>query len=173
MPHFLTLLDETVGFKICENKAVLKTGQVIVVRGVFDDEGDAGAAVGVVVRPHKEKRGYYVRFVEEGSEDWAWRLFERAEAKEITLMQIMNKWGASEVKKNGSEDIEWITAWWILAEADEIPDLDELTWLKSRSKVEKSIKFIREWMCTEKEPQKVTNPIKSINLCLRVRGLRK
>jgi hypothetical protein len=160
MPAFLTILDNTEGFKISGEKAVLKTGQVIVARGVFEDEGDAGAALAVVIRPHRDARGYFVRFVEAGGDDWAWHLFDRKDAKEITLMQIMSKWGASGVKKNGPEEIEWVTAWWILAEPDEVPDLDELPWLKSRVKAEKSIKFIREWMCTEKEPQKVTIPFK-------------
>jgi hypothetical protein len=133
-------------------------GQVIELRGVFDDDSDAGAALVVILRPHKDKGAYYASFVEAVSGEWGWHLFDRTDATKVTLIKLIKVWGDTKVKVNKGEEIEWITAWRVLSEREEDVALDEVPWLQHQGKAKKSIDFIRGWMVSDKAPDKATIP---------------
>jgi hypothetical protein len=156
---FLTLLSDFEGTKIKEPKEVFKAGQVVEVRGVFDDDSDAGAALAIVVKPHSHKRGFYMIFVEAASDEWGWHLLDRGEAKKVTLVKVIKKWDETEDKTDKGEEVEWITAWRVLAEKDDEANLDEVPWVKHKGKAAKSIDFVRSWIVSDKAPTKVKIPL--------------
>jgi hypothetical protein len=153
---FLTLLDDFEGTKIPEPKTFMVAGQVIEVRGTFDDGSDAGAGLAVVIGPCKDKRAYYVRFVEVVSEDWAWHLFDREDASEMALIKIMKGWGDTVEKVYKGEIIEWITGWRVVAERNDEVDLNGVPWIQSKAKAIKSIVFVRGFMSSDKAPIEAT-----------------
>jgi hypothetical protein len=163
MAAFITLMDEVeVGIK--RGKAdILEVGQVVEMRGLYDDEEDAGVAVGVVVRVHTEVNTFHVKFIEAADPSWSWHLFERPGTPSATFVKLMRKWGDAQVKKSADgTEIEWIASWRVLAGKGEAVDLSGLPWLSSVGKVIKSIDFIREWMCAEKVGVKATSPFEGV-----------
>jgi hypothetical protein len=155
--YFTKMADEEVGVKHT-GKEVFKAKQVVEFRGIFSDETDAGVALGVVVRVIPGKNTFLVRFVEAADEGWGHHLVEREDAPIPTFVRLMQKWGDSNVKKiEGGNDIEWVTAWRILAEANEDDWLEDVPWLKSPTRAIKNIAFAREWMCSEKVSVQATS----------------
>jgi hypothetical protein len=161
MAPFITLMDEVeVGIKRGKSD-ILEAGQVVEMRGLYDDEEDAGVAVGVVVRVHTEVNTFHVKFIEAADASWSWHLFDRPGAPSSTLVKLMRKWGDAQVKKTADgTEIEWIASWRVVAGKGEDVELSGLPWLSSAGKVNKSIEFIREWMCSDKVGVKATFPLK-------------
>jgi hypothetical protein len=160
MAQFKTLMNEVeIGTKMGK-KDVFDAGQVLEVRGLYEDESDAGVAVGVVVRVPNEANTVFIRFIEAADDSWGWHLFERPESTVPTLVKLMRNWGDSKQKKIKGVEVEWISSWRLIANKSEEPDFTEIPWISSSAKVAKSIKFVREWMCAEKVGVKATFPLR-------------
>ena len=155
---FLTLVERAGGRMVTgdEGRAPLSPGQVILVRGLFDDGAPAGQALAIVIKPGWYPRSYFLRFVEAQNEYWAWHLFEKAETPTPTMSFIVDSWDWS--LKDGQGNPEIISAWRVIAEKDEECDLSMVPWLANVSGSTKSITIAREMLASMKEPPKATTP---------------